>query len=545
MKKCLFLFALFCAAMSSFAQWPTSLEEDPVLITPYAMEDYGDCVLTNKNGVTYIVQVKPDNTTDAGRIGINYVIGICDKDGKMKTSVAEGSTPGIGTHAGRSWTVVNTIASLDRDGNLIVCVQDCRNNADPESNHPGYTLYKVDEDGKILFESDFFDGEIFPEAYGFRVAQTTDGGYMCCCCVHPYDGEPDYINVEMFDAKGKSLWQKQYKDAAYTYSWPWMVETDGNDAIIVYAHGSNLDLRAKRLSATDGSEKWDVRFYRGGFDTTPIWTHIRVAPSPDGGVFCSWRDDRKGQGWFDQYIQYVKGDGTIGYPNKMNAVQVVYVNTEELNGLTTAQGEMVHNDKDHCNYMAYRVFSQGSQTWNGIGVQKIDDSGELLWDEAGVDVEEFRNNLAVGSISVQNAPDGGCVVFYQTGTHDNAYGGKNSYAAKFTPDGTKEWTRKIDNHFTYKVSQYSSPLIDNEYYVVSWEDRRDRESTMSGGYDRYAIRFNADGTFGKAAEGITTTEDLRYEGAQYFDVAGKQHATPAKGLNIVKTPFGVKKQIRK
>lgn len=67
---------------------------------------------------------------------------------------------------------------------------------------------------------------------------------------------------------------------------------------------------------------------------------------------------------------------------------------------------------------------------------------------------------------------------------------------------------------------------------------------MSGGYDRYAIRFNADGTFGKAADGITTTETLRYEGAQYFDVAGKQHATPAKGLNIVKTPFGVKKQIK-
>ncbi len=531
--------------MSSSAQWPTSLDEEPVLVTPYTMEDYGDCVLTNKNGVTYIVQVKPDNTTEAGRIGIHYVIGICDKDGKMKTSVEKGNETGLGTHPGRSWTVVNTIASLDRDGNLIVGVQDCRNNANPDSRDAGYTLYKVDEEGKILFESDFFDGEIFPEAYGFRIAQTTDGGYMCCCCVHPYDGVSDYINVEKFDANGKSSWQKQLKSDVYVYSWPWMVETDGNDAIIVYAYGSNMDLYGMRISGDDGTQKWNTRFYRGGFDTTPIWTHLRVAPSPDGGFFCSWRDDRGSKGWLNQYIQYVKGDGTIGYPNKMNAVQVAYVNTEEENGLTTAQGEMAHNDKDHCNYMAYRVFSQGNQTWNGIGVQKISDDGELLWDEAGVDVEEFRNNLAVGSITVQNAPDGGCIVFYQTGAYDNAYGGKNSYAAKFTPDGTKEWTRKIDHHFTYKVSQYSSPLIDNEYYVVSWEDRREREGTMSGGYDRYAIRFNADGTFGKAAEGITTTENLRYEGAQYYDVAGKQHAAPAKGLNIVKTPFGVKKQIKR
>ena len=103
---------------------------------------------------------------------------------------------------------------------------------------------------------------------------------------------------------------------------------------------------------------------------------------------------------------------------------------------------------------------------------------------------------------------------------------------------------KTDHYFTYKTNLRSSDLIDNSYWVINWEDQRKLPFPPAGCFPRYAARINADGTFGDT-EGIQNTSLTTYEGAQYYDVTGKQLLAPAKGLNIVKTPNGVKKQVRK
>lgn len=543
MKKYLFLSALFCTALGMNAQWPTSYEGEPVQMTP-DLQDYGDETVTNCHGVTFNVQYVAQHGT-AGVDDMEYVISIVDKDGHNVTTLDKGM--GLGVFQNRSWTAYNNTLYCDRDGNLLVGANDCRNNPEPKTAAVGYTLYKISEKGEILWQVDLADKAVYPITTSFGIAQDGAGDYICCYTAPDVNapGNYTYIEMEKISKDGKSLWRTKLNDPDfnYIYNYPYLVEGPEGDVVMVYAYGSNQDLYASRISTEDGSQVWKTRFYRSGFATTgsAIWNYVRVCSDGKGGVFTLWMDDRANDGYWQAYVNYVDAEGKIAYPNKMNGVKVAY-NSEDYAGYSHSNMSFCHSEKEQCVYVGLRHYDTGGGSYNGILVQKISDEGELLWPAEGIFVETTVKNLAVANPQPQPAPDGGCVVFYQTGNGMSQYGGKNNCAAKYGPDGTKEWSMKTDHYFTYKTNLRSSGLIDDSYWVINWEDQRKLPFSTAGCFPRYAARINADGTFGNT-EGIQSTSLTTYEGAQYYDVTGKQLLAPAKGLNIVKTPAGVKKQV--
>lgn len=544
MKKQLILSALFCVALSMNAQWPTSLEGEPVQMTP-DLQDYGDETVTNCHGVTFNVQYVAKHGT-SGIDDMEYVISILDKDGHNVTPLETGK--GLGVFKNRSWTAYNNTLYCDRDGNLLVGANDCRNNPDPKTASIGYTLYKISEKGEILWQVDLADKKVFPLTTSFGVVQDAAGDYICCYTSPDTAATTNYtyIEIEKISKDGKSLWRNKLHDPEfnYIYNYPYIVEGPEGDVVMVYAYGSNQDLYASRISTKDGSQVWKTRFYRSGFSTSgsAIWNYVRVCSDGKGGVFTLWMDDRANDGYWQSYVNYVDAEGKIAYPNKMNGVKVAY-NDEDHAGFSHAYMELCHSEKEQCVYVALRCYDSGTSKTNGVIVQRINDDGEIVWPSEGIFVETPTEGLAIANPQPQVAPDGGVVVFYQTGDTMSQYGGKNNRAAKFSPDGTLDWSMKTDHYFTYKTSLCSSGLIDDNHWVITWEDQRKLKMSTAGNYPRYAVRINADGTFGDT-EGIQDASLVSYEGAQYYDITGKQLLAPTKGLNIVKTPAGVKKQVK-
>lgn len=541
MKKFLLLTALFGAALTAAAQWPTNMDESPVLITPSGITDYGNYQATSPDGTVYTMQIVPRNFDEAGRTALRYILSICGPDGVMKTATDQGAEGAIEVcyTPNRSWTVVSDPLHIDRDGNPIIIVEDCRNSAE-DSKDLSFTVYKFDKDGNKIWEHDLNEGMTVEEAASCDMAQTTDGGYVFCYCVYDYQTQLQHIELEKLDKDGNTLWHKVMKDSKSAYNWPILVETDNNDAILAYTFGTSMYVYTARIDE-NGNEKWSTRIYRGGFDTTPLWTHFHAIPDGKGGVLVNWRDDREYDGWWKNYVNHVDAEGNIAYPNEMDAVRVAYLE----DGISIAGASIAHNDQEGTSFVAYRFYAQKSQDYEGLGVQKIADNGELLWDAEGINVEDLSFDLEVANVQVQCAEDGGCVVFYQLGEGNNVTGPKENRAAKYNKDGVREWNIKLDNWDTYKVSLLSTPLIDGQYWIVSWEDRLDGPSDMGNCYDRYAIRLYTNGERQPAPEAIAHTSLDKGNGAvQYFNAAGQRIAAPAQGVNIIKTSDGVRKVVR-
>lgn len=102
-------------------------------------------------------------------------------------------------------------------------------------------------------------------------------------------------------------------------------------------------------------------------------------------MLVNWRDDREYDGWWKNYVNHVDAEGNIAYPNEMDAVRVAYLE----DGISIAGASIAHNDQEGTSFVAYRFYAQKSQDYEGLGVQKIADNGELLWDAEGINVEDL------------------------------------------------------------------------------------------------------------------------------------------------------------
>lgn len=476
MKRNLFCLVLAIVSFSTFAQWSTDPYENN-LLTPTEKDLYSTEVEVNEDGVTYIFY-----NMGGGTGSTHYYLQILDKDGIAL--YPEGKM--ISDYDTKSWTAVNDYLSLDKDGNAIYIVEDRRYS---QVGNYCYTAYKISPTGKMLWGDD-----------GIRLSNDTYGGLACVNNVilddnsiifawYVYGGESSgEIIMNRLSADGEYLWDEPVVlgEVNVNYSYPYLVDAGNNQFHLMYAKGTNQDLMLRKIDF-DGEQVWaeDVKVYRGGFGSIPIWTFLQIIPDGEGGVFIGWHDDRFFTNYESIHVSRILADGSYGFVSGEGGEQISF--SSDI-GLRSGQPKMVLDKANNALYVVWREFDANYQTWSRIMTQKLDMQGQLLWGMEGKEVLPLENR-SISYHSAQLGEDGQFAVFYMIYFE---YIDQRAYAILLDGKNAAQlWDEHLDLSTNYctKSNLLSTPLNDGKYWFTYWKDERNGSSQL------YGQRVFLDGTF--------------------------------------------------
>lgn len=380
----------------------------------------------------------------------------------------------------RSWWAVNQELLIDKDGNSIVVVSDCRNDenattsgAESGSVHGNlsYTVYKISPTGEMLWGDkgvDLEGGEIFFSEAKMNIIQLSDGSYVFSWCRSRTGEDPYEIKMERLDSKGSFTWEKDLKltdKEGIMYSW--LVDAGMREYIIVYAKGLTQHLMAQKYDF-EGNPVWPapVTVYDQGFPAggAPIWTYVKVKSDNNGGAFVSWYDSRD-NGLSLSYISHITNDGSWGFDSgKDGAV----LSTPE--NMICFQNDFVYDQE---NEFIYTVHSETdpNQVWDKLVVQKLDKHGDPMWGDEGIDLTELKSDESYGYYSIRMGKDNNPVVFYMYSKALASNSDVDVFAASINA-GTGEvmWRTSVTTMPGVKYSLKATQLIDDAYFVLKWDN---------------------------------------------------------------------------
>lgn len=507
MKKLLTLLLLMAVSVMTWAwESDTSIND---AVTPEDISIYGYDVQTNGNGMTYVFFQTPRSG------GITMRLQILDRDGK-KTLGDEGIV--VSDEANSSSTVVNQLMLVDREGNAVIPVSDWR----AGSRQPLYTVYKVNERGETLWSTTLNKGEANGSLANMQVVQVADGGYVTA--YFRYGSGAYYITLEKLSADGESQWIRNVYEEGEMYSYPYLVDGGEGKVMLVYAVGSNYHLTARMIDA-DGDDAWEhpVTFYTGGFSPIrAIHTAIRVKPAPEGGALVAWMHI---SGTYENRLAWIKNDGTMAFGTEDGSV--VVSNTTSLSRYLP---NIFWDEDSRCVYAIYRQFDQGHQENQGLYMQKISQTGELLWGDDGKAVVEMQVEDQYDYPQVQSAGRGRIAVFYQSLEGHSSSGAVGSYMKLYDADGNEvQQAVNFSTSEDTKSNLVVSPLLDGNHYLASWKV----ESSSAGRI--YMQYVGIDGST-NTIEAAATGDEGKPLQQSYYNAAGQRISQPQRGLNIVR-PF--------
>ncbi len=495
MKRLLFSFIAVLCCMTSFAQWTT----DPSVNTRASMVGqiyYGREVKTSKDGVTYILNIVKEDTNENGDDTSSYRLQILDKDGNMTFP-----EKGLVISKEKNWTStsVGTKLFIDKDGNAIIIVCDCRNST---SYYRSCTVYKVAVDGTILWEKDLADSQLFADCVGMSIAQIDDGGYVFAFNSLDDDYVPT-IRVEKLTNDGEVAWENPFilELSSALYAFPFIVDAGNNKIILTYVAtslSSSTDGWARLIDATDGSvSDEEIQIMADvSFANISPYSYIHVIPGPDNGALIGWQNYNSTDGAWESYVNYIKADGSWGFESTPYGLKLSY---DDYNRMSPA---LYYDENNRSIYAVYRETDIIYQSYCGIFMQKISTNGELLWGAEGKANYEIQNNLTVSSPTIQGAGGSDFAIFYQTSGNNGEVSDVQCYAQKYDKDGNALWDEPVDfsTFVCYKTSLESSSLINNSYWILDWGDSRD-----TGDYTYltlYVQTVNIDGVIGEITSDI-------------------------------------------
>jgi hypothetical protein len=412
--------------------------------------------------------------------------------------------------------MINSLLFADNDGNALIFVSDLRHSAGSNLN---YTVYKVSPTGELLWGNDGIDlerGETSSVEACIKAIQVEDGSYILAWQRGGSSG-PMNVIVERLSRNGEFLWDAPLVLPTSTY--PKLVNAGNNQAILVYAKGSNSALTVRKIDF-DGSSVWssDVQVYKGNY-TIPTLEHIYyVTPDDKGGVFVGWYDDHNNTNRESAYVSYVKANGQLGFYTTSGSGEIKLGYGQDY--LRQFAPRAVYDKTTDALYAVWRE-TNSSQSYVRIVIQKLSSDGELLWDIDGIQVAESFHPESVSYYTIQKEKAGRIAVFYAFSYYP--YFEAINIAALYDDEGNSIWPNEhkvslnIDNPEPITdqltgilVSSFlppttsitgnkegfaSSPLIDGKYWLTLWEDYRDSSSLSSGGA-LFMQRVNIDGTLG-------------------------------------------------
>lgn len=282
------------------------------------------------------------------------------------------------------------------------------------------------------------------------------------------------IFAQRIDAKGNVLWQKNGVPvclAEENQRQPKII-SDGAGGVIITWHDlrrgiSDSDIYAQRIDAS-GSPLWKV-------DGITVCDEINEQDSPcivtdgAGGAIIIWQDTRTN--YDDLYAQRINHNGEVLW--KENGVPVCLVYGSQSAPVAVEDG---HGG-------AVIVWQDFRKQFADLYAQRIDSSGSILWDKAGVTVCGARGHESYPVITGNGAE--GAIIAWMDMRNDNT----DIFAQQLDGNGDIIWeTDGIPISIAQEKQDY--PVIATDGAggaIIAWWDLR------SGKYDIYAQRVDLEG----------------------------------------------------
>ncbi|RKU25267.1 hypothetical protein C6497_16345 [Candidatus Poribacteria bacterium] len=295
----------------------------------------------------------------------------------------------------------------DGEGGAIIVWEDERRSSEFQDlyiqrvDSQGNILWK--KDGITVFESDSSQSEPILSADGLG------GFYIIWWDVIGYDNW--HIMAHRYNIDGTPIWDSPIliSPTDGMQGIPRVVSDNENGIIVVwqiYENFINDQIYAQRINP-NGDKQWKE-------EGVPICTadgiqkNHAIVEDGSGGIIVVWRDERDIYG--DLYMQRISADGTIIW--KENGIP-----------LCTAGGHQdrpyIVNLDDDTFFISWVDFrgDVGEKTANAIYCQKIDISGNILWDKDGVPVSTSKGeHYPPFVVSIGN---GECMVVWSNSGRDN------------------------------------------------------------------------------------------------------------------------------
>lgn len=409
--------------------------------------------------------------------GIATYFNIHDKDGKSK--FPEGAML-VDELDSKLYTTAKQLSLLDKDNNTIIAYQTLDNavNAGLNSNvNENYRLYKISPEGEMLWGENGIDlnrGGYSEATQGcLSMVQIEDGSFFIAWVEYIWnnDYEIGTIHLERISEEGEMIWDEPMilGDGTTPLTFPYLVNAGNNQVIMVYAKGSGQELHAKKLDF-DGTDVWDkdTKIYRNGFGSIPIWTFLKVVSDGEGGAFVGWYDDRNGTNFERTYLAHVLNDGSHGFVSGEGGEAIGY--TDTLRSFTPS----IYYDKENQYVYVLRRETTFGQGHSRLMLQKLSMSGELLWDVEGVEVYPYQETN-IGYECIADDGEGNLVIFFM---RNDKTADQDNVTCLFNKVSKEDGYPLIKNPIVFSTTTDSksnlkiSKLINDEYWVAMWEDKR-------------------------------------------------------------------------
>lgn len=505
MKKFLLLMVMgIMGCNAAFAQWVTEPTSSVVITPDYydLYECYSDMA---PNGSVWTYFITP---TGHDLYAVGHYVTLIDTLG----NVVFDEPILISDSLSRPYTTItNGPLFVDRDGNAIVVVQDCR--LEPDTLFRlSYTAYKISQEGEMLWgeEGILLDGERYDDmSSAITVTQITDGSYIFAWqSEHSYtDEKGEVIRMQRLSADGELLWNGDEveigdESGKVIYRWPTLIESGNNTAILVFFKGSSSEVTARKIDF-EGQAAWseDVTIYKSGFSngmSAPL-KDFSIEPSGDGGVVLAWCDDRYGTG-STAYMSYITAQGEHGFYSGVGGEQLSY------NELLCTQAECKYDPVTDSFVAMFR--EAVSASYFSVVAQRVSRDGELLWGEECYEIYPL-SPYQCANYSMRLGSDGEMGFFYTSNENSSNIRALATFVNTTNPEERRD-VIFADSTGVVKTCLMPSYLYDNRFWIIEWLEAKPADLDF---YKLNATRLNTDLTLGLPTSGVEAvcTEDATFE----------------------------------
>lgn len=510
MKKFLLAMAGLALACTASADWSTTVN-DPVKLFPTGTSSYATDTRASSDGTMWSYIYYPntkyaEDEYETDKVIYEYRLQHYDKQGNPEFGEL-GML--VSDYSNWSYTVVDNLLHVDREGNAILAVSDCRNSSDHKKS---YTAYKVSPTGEMLWGE---DGVALTDPMNpsgllawMDICELDDGSFVFAWMDMAEDNST-HVYMQRLNKAGEPQWDlNKVAMTSEVTGYPNLVPSEDNTFIMVYGRTASTILYARKMDF-EAESVWgkDVRIYRGGWGQIPLQVLLSVVPSGDGGVLVSWTDDRAATMVESAYLSYVTSDGELGFAGA----------SDEADVKLSYDGWRCFNLKacpaaDGSGFYAVWRRTDGNQHFQGIQAQKVSKDGTLLWSDNGLEIEPTIDS-SWGYTSCQPTSDGGLCVFYE---EYRGWTDQQCFAYRVDAEGNEVWTGSIPLSLE---GRGASNLESQEFgktgqWLLQWTDGG------TGGEDNkdtyFVTRFNENGSFGDPSTSVSIIESgaetLRFNG---------------------------------
>ncbi len=319
---------------------------------------------------------------------------------------------------------------------------------------------------------------------GYSIQPASDGGCVACGYTIPKGADP-LTWVVRLSAYGAKLWDKSFTGAVH-----------GSEAYAVcQAPDAGFAVLAPKATNEGGQYRESVRVIRLDQDGQVIWDKTipgKVAAAhailavPDGGfVLGGFANHQVGTSGQSAWVMKLDSQGNSVWERFLKGACAAEKSTALAPG---PEGGCL---------IAYTACASGG----GLGVARLDASGQVLWEKAYASTLASRCSDVVKSLAP--APDGGFILSGGTGSVS-----RNGFLMRLDAQGKKLWDRYLGGG-----SAYAQPAEDGGVLAVC---RRDQDSASR--VDLLEVKFDGQGK-------MLWARDLGEPGVSY-DVFSASRGSP-------------------